>query len=161
MLKKAALWGIVVVIIYSVFFFSSEPGKASQDRSYKITEFVARESKIIIDRHTLINKLGFDKLHYYIRKSGHFFEYMLLAIFIVVALSKNKADLLKLNMAVFLLCLVLACVDEWVQTFTTGRSGSIKDVLIDGTGALIGIILCDLMYIIIEGLKYNLKRVSR
>jgi VanZ family protein len=44
-----------------------------------------------------------------------------------------------------------ACLDEYIQTFIEGRSGNIKDVLIDCIGVIIGIL-------IIEGLIWIIKK---
>jgi VanZ family protein len=161
MLKKAILWSIIVIIISSIFLFSSETGRVSQDRSYKITEFVAKESEKVIDKHIGLDNISFDRLHYYIRKSGHFFEYMLLSIFIAAALGKSKNGLFISSIIELSLCIALACIDEWIQTFTAGRSGRLRDVFIDGSGALIGIVLYNLVVIVLEGMKSNLKKVLR
>ena len=45
------------------------------------------------------------------------------------------------------LSILYSCTDEFHQLFINGRSGSIKDVLIDSIGILIGTYLYKLLFI--------------
>ena len=51
----------------------------------------------------------------------------------------------------FLICVIYACSDELHQTFVDGRSGEVKDVVIDVSGALIAIILMALILRVVTG----------
>ena len=44
---------------------------------------------------------------------------------------------------------VYASSDEFHQTFVAGRDGNIIDVLIDSSGALVGIMIASIMYFLI------------
>lgn len=138
MFKKLALWGMVLVATALIFFFSTEPGGVSKLRTYNITEFVARGVGKLID-------IDFSKLHYYIRKGAHFFEYLMLAFMMSLALRNSSRRSIKQSIVVFLLCILFACFDEGIQLFTAGRSGRIHDVIIDSFGALMGIMMHSLV----------------
>jgi VanZ family protein len=85
-----------------------------------------------------VGNLEWGTIHFYIRKSGHFLGYGLLA------LAWLRAWWMTLPKSVFLTDAVLALLgtamtasaDELHQTFLPGRTGTPWDVLIDCTGAI-------------------------
>lgn len=79
----------------------------------------------------------------WIRKGAHAFIYMILGVFAFL----NVASLRKIRLLVRLFmgwgfCILYAVSDEWHQTFISGRSGEIRDIIIDSLGALIGLLFC-------------------
>ncbi|HLQ82308.1 MAG TPA: VanZ family protein [Pseudogracilibacillus sp.] len=78
-------------------------------------------------------------LHSLIRKSIHFFVYTILSVLVYLAYQGRRAVLFTLSV-----CLLYAITDEFHQLFIPGRSGEIRDVLIDFSGAVFGIILVKL-----------------
>ena len=75
-----------------------------------------------------------------IRKSAHFIAYLVLG-FLVSHAMKSEVHPAKWGGASLLLCAAYAISDEFHQLFVPGRGPMLKDVLIDGLGAAIGIIL--------------------
>ena len=57
----------------------------------------------------------------------------------------NGDNILKSVFIALLLAFLYACSDEYHQTFVVGRSGQFKDVLIDFSGAFIGILIVSLI----------------
>ena len=49
----------------------------------------------------------------------------------------------------FLFSVLYASSDEFHQTFVAGRDGNIVDVVIDSSGALVGILLSSIVYFLI------------
>ncbi len=84
---------------------------------------------------------------FFLRKAAHIFEYAVLAILLFNAFSrsfekKQKQPSFKtVVFYVFLISFLYAVSDEFHQTFVFGRSGNIKDVLIDSVGIILGIIV--------------------
>lgn len=77
------------------------------------------------------------------RKSAHFIAYLILG-FLVSHAMKNEAStgsFWKRRGASLLLCVAYAISDEVHQIFVPGRGPLLKDVLIDASGAALGIIL--------------------
>ena len=89
-----------------------------------------------------------------IRKLGHFSEYMALGFFSFcyltnIFMEKDKMRDLKKTVILSLLFSVLyASSDEFHQTFVA-RDGNIVDVVIDSSGALVGILLSSIVYFLI------------
>lgn len=90
-----------------------------------------------------------------IRKLGHFSEYMILGFFSFSYLSNllmkdNCFESYKKTAIISMIfSVVYALTDEFHQTFVVGRDGNIIDVLIDSSGALVGIIISSIIYFII------------
>ena len=78
-----------------------------------------------------------------IRKYAHFIEYMILGIIISTILPLEGCFI---KSTIF--CFIYASLDEIHQFFVPGRSCTLKDVLIDTTGAIVGIA----MILLIKGI---------
>lgn len=72
------------------------------------------------------------------KKIAHLFEYAILAILSYRAFNKS-------SLFAFIFTLLYAFSDEWHQQFVPFRESRIRDVVIDGIGALLG--LCLIKYI--------------
>ncbi len=104
-------WGPAVLFMGLIFFFSATPGS-------DLPEF---------GHWDLLAKKG-----------GHMLGYALLAAAYLYALAEKKMTRTRLFFSL-VLAILYACSDEWHQKFTPGRTSSARDVLIDTTGALIGL----------------------
>lgn len=90
------------------------------------------------------------RLHILVRKLGHLTEYAVLAVLWMRAFEARewKGALAPLHRVgprrrVGLVCLLVmgcALIDEWRQTFTANRTGTLTDSLIDLGGGVIGLI---------------------
>ena len=79
-----------------------------------------------------------------IRKCAHVTEYAILALLLWRALRSGTALSVKMSMlfgAVLLGCAVFAASDEFHQSFVKSRTPSVRDVLLDIVGALIGLLI--------------------
>ena len=89
------------------------------------------------------------RLHTIFRKCGHFSEYTVLGILLTAAarqirrcISESRQAVTKEVTILPALCALLyACSDEFHQRFVPGRSCELRDVCIDFSGALLGILL--------------------
>ena len=50
--------------------------------------------------------------------------------------------------------MLIACLDEFIQLFSPGRSSQISDILIDTVGVVIGILVVKLVHYIRYKTKY-------
>lgn len=81
-----------------------------------------------------------EALSFFERKAAHMFLYFMLALFVYMAASTLRRLRGRGRYAATLaLCALLAGLDEYHQTFIPGRSGELRDVLVDTAGAAIGL----------------------
>ena len=66
-------------------------------------------------------------------------SYCILAILLFMSVYEN--DIKKTVIISFLGTFLYACSDEFHQLFIYGRSGEFRDVMIDSTGGIIGLLL--------------------
>lgn len=127
---------VLVLWILFIFFMSSFDGGASNAKSYFIVDLF---KELGITNSVLAE----DTLNFIIRKSGHFLEYLILAILaynvIKVRFNRKHAYIISI-----LLVLGYACTDEIHQLFVPGREGKLIDVIIDTLGGLTGILIINM-----------------
>ncbi|MFD2131978.1 VanZ family protein [Pseudogracilibacillus auburnensis] len=132
--NKIIAWSAVIIWMAMIFFLSHQPATSSGQLSASITNFLIQTITAIFPFE--IESTSF---HFFIRKGAHFFAYFVLGVLVIHAL-KNKYIYLAI-----VICVMYAISDEVHQLFITGRSGEVRDVLIDSIGATIGITVYYLM----------------
>ena len=77
-----------------------------------------------------------------VRKAAHVTEYAILAFLMARALhGGTTAFLLRDGAIAFLIASGYAALDEYHQSFVASRTGSPRDVLIDASGAALGVLI--------------------
>lgn len=87
------------------------------------------------------------QIHFYLRKAAHVSEYAVLAALLYRALV-NTALLGRVILSatvVLLFCGIYAASDEFHQSFVPSRTATARDVVIDGCGAIVGVLLIQLL----------------
>lgn len=79
-------------------------------------------------------------LNHFVRKAGHAWEFMILAIFTVITLRKTTL-VKKAYLISILICVLYAILDEFHQSYVPGRTPLLSDILIDFCGAVLGLSL--------------------
>lgn len=93
-------------------------------------------------------------LQFLARKSAHFSIYMILGVLSFLAVISYEKLLFVLRLTVSgSVCLLYAASDEIHQLFIPGRSGEVRDVMIDFSGAVLGIALSMLVFLLICRIK--------
>lgn len=130
--RKRILWGSLSLLMLLVIYGQSMmPPKESG----ALSGFAVTYLKPILDP---FNLFGAEVFHHFIRKAGHFTEYACFSLFFgnfcrsIGELRRNNWQLLTL-----FVCLAVAVSDEFLQSFT-GRGSSVRDVVLDFSGALLG-----------------------
>ncbi|HOJ11795.1 MAG TPA: VanZ family protein [Clostridiales bacterium] len=134
-MHKLLSWMAVILWMSLIFYLSHQPAAKSSELSTSITE-------VIIDTiETVAPQVKIEKgdLHYIVRKNAHFFYYLVLGILVVNALRRSGIYGYKSILLALLICILYAVSDEAHQIFIPGRSGEIRDVIIDSTGSNVGI----------------------
>lgn len=122
-----------------IFFFSAMEG----DDSSQTSEFFLRAVvKLVKDiSHLGVSSTTMATLHLIIRKIAHFTEYLALGMTIMLAIYHFFRYRVISLIIPELIAVLYAATDEYHQYFVPGRYGTYGDVIIDGFGALVGILI--------------------
>lgn len=128
---------LVVIWMLIIFLFSSQ----NKEKSKKTSDgFIIKVCNIFISKK--LSKKDKERLtkkyHFIARKLAHFSIYFILGILLISLLMKYNINYPVLKSIIG--CLLYASSDEFHQIFVKGRTASIKDVLIDTCGSIIGIL---------------------
>ncbi|MDE7384269.1 MAG: VanZ family protein [Anaeroplasmataceae bacterium] len=157
-MKKIIVKGLPIVIVLAwmgvIFYFSHQNGVSSSRMSNKVTKwvvntFVSNYSNLPKDEQANILK----NTSYVIRKLAHYSEYVVLGLFLFVAVNAFTSNQKIIFPVVSILGILYAVSDELHQYFIGGRAPAVKDVLIDSIGVLTILLLI--------GSILNLKRIRK
>ena len=134
--KRIITLVLIIAWMIIVFYLSNQSGDSSGILSQKLT------GKIIkIQNLKSINQESFFQIDELIRKIAHFILYALGGLLIYIHV---KTYNLEENSKVILTQIIgttYALTDEFHQLLIPGRSGEVRDILIDSLGIAIGILL--------------------
>lgn len=141
------LWMIVI------FSFSTKPGNESEEQSIKAGMIVCH--MFVPGFGDLSEQQQIDMaqaIDHPVRKTAHAAEYAMLAGLVLgavtVSIIRWKNVLIAISVSV-----LYAATDEFHQLFVPARSGQVKDVLIDGCGAVIGTLIIWGIYYLVHKKK--------
>lgn len=130
-----------------IFYNSLEIGALSSARSQAVADWVnhilAQASLGPISTQT-------------IRKLAHFAEFTLLGFWFTLCLRVYTRHYIRHISWPLFLVLLVANVDETLQTFVIGRNGSVADVWIDFSGGIFGTLAALSLIILLGGFWYLL-----
>lgn len=131
-------WLCVFATMLMIFCFSSQNAEKSTETSAGVVENVL---SIFLPKEEITPEVV-KKYQFPFRKAAHFGIYMLLGFSIINAFENtiNKRKYISYILSLIVSALY-AVSDEWHQNFSAGRGPSAIDVLIDTSGAVIGIAL--------------------
>ncbi|WP_050008138.1 VanZ family protein [Butyrivibrio sp. WCE2006] len=132
-----------IVMMCLIFNFSGQDADTSSQLSYKVGVEVLTMTNEMLDRgwsQSHISELS-TTYQFYIRKLAHFSEYLLLAITVAFPLYVYGLRGFPLVIIAGLICVGYAALDEYHQSFIAGRTPQRRDVIIDSSGAFVGIII--------------------
>ncbi len=161
---KIQIIRIILIILllctfYIIFGFSSQDGETSGTLSRKITENILK----ISDKYNMLedeqkNEV-LEKTETIIRKLAHFSIYTVVGLLLMGLLTTYKIKDKWRILLSLLIGIIYAVSDEFHQSFSPGRTPSIKDVGIDTLGVIVGILLLILIRTIYKKIitNYNKK----
>lgn len=158
--KKLRILLTLLIIIWMgvIFCFSNQTGPKSSSSSQSVIYLIGHISKTLTG-HNIVNTLSTDAfsfIEFIIRKCAHMFVYFVLSILTMLLMFTYDTYPLRFKCFISLLVSFLyACSDELHQFFVGGRSASFRDVMIDSTGACIGILLTLIIYTLIKKAQHH------
>lgn len=130
-----------------IFFLSSETATESSATSGSLIRAVVNFLFPDLSAKTLADIVS--GMQFIVRKGAHFSLYAVLGILSFLTLITYEKIALFLRIALSILIgFGYAVSDEYHQTFIIGRSGELRDVLIDFSGVTLGVLFCLLIYLI-------------
>ena len=146
--KKKIIYLIILVLWVGFIFGNSLMNGASSGRlSGGITESI---HNFLTNIHINIR---IETLHYIIRKLAHISEYFVLGIIVLLNVYQYLKEPKYFITYSIGLSLLISIIDETIQTFVDGRSGSIIDVGFDSIGFVTSIIILSIIIININKKK--------
>ena len=138
-IKLVISWLLVLLLMVLIFVFSSQKAEASSETSGGFAELLARILHSDFDNLSEYVKIDIlNDCQFIVRKTAHFSVYGMLGILSFISCKASYFKLYWLISAT--ICLLYAVSDEIHQYFVEGRSCEIRDVAIDFSGSLTGII---------------------
>lgn len=140
MWKKSNLKSLifeVITITFVLFIFSNsvKTGTASTQMSDPITN----------DFYSIFTKLGLpitaNTVSLIIRKLAHFIQFFVYSILLSFSIYYKAKKFSDYTFMILFIGLATGVVDEFLQTFVVGRSGDVRDVLIDFSGFLVAFLV--------------------
>lgn len=134
------IWMLLIV------WFSAQPADQSKIMSGRVTTVLVDlvTSVLPVAQSGHEQKLLVHQMHNLIRKAAHAANYFILGCLAYQAFYLNirirRSGWLVAGAIAF--CILFASLDELHQTYVPGRSGELRDVLLDSASALVGILVC-------------------
>ena len=113
-----------------IFLLSNEVANVSSGHSAVIVNAVLNSIHINLNESILT---------FLIRKAAHIFMYFVLGALMLNVVRAHKVSIKKAILLSIVFSLAYASFDEIHQLFIRGRSGELRDVIIDITASIIGI----------------------
>jgi len=150
----AVAWTAVILWMAFIFSMSAEPAVESDKTSGGVAELILKifvpdfEELSSAERAEMV-----DGIQHAVRKSAHFCGYTLMGILLCIAFSGHFERNRHILPSAFLVGALYAASDELHQRFVPGRSGEIRDVLLDSAGVATGILISFLFVLIVKRRK--------
>lgn len=157
--KRKILLILIISVCILIFGFSNQEADESSNTSGGIINIILNINPLTknLDEYRK-NDLA-ESMQYIVRKGAHFTIYTVLGILLMLYLNTYELELEFENKTLisFALGVTYSITDEVHQHFVPGRSCEFKDVCIDGSGVLFGILLVSIILLIYNKTKKRRK----
>jgi len=141
-------WTVVVLYLALIFYFSSQDGTESHKVSAGLLQYLKVLTLVLPEyvQNYLIKYLinGNGNLEFLLRKVAHFTEYFILSFIFYRAMIVSGSRIKKSIIVTVIFCFLYAVSDEIHQLFVPGRVFAVRDIIIDTSGALLGMAIVGL-----------------
>ena len=141
-LALSLLWMIVI------FYKSAETYQEQDIKPFlsgqispQVLEALLPNIEFYYDGELVTYHKPYGMLEFFIRKGGHVAEYFILAALFWGLFTATNLRLHRAFFLAFALAVLYAASDEFHQTFVPNRTGHAIDVAVDGSGALLALLL--------------------
>jgi VanZ family protein len=135
--RKRFAWLAVIIWTLLIFSFSIRPLDESSQQSTRVRERLLPVIEAV-EEALGMDLIPDDNLHWIVRKMAHFTLFMVLGGLVFRAGRISGRPSGRALLAALLWVVLTAALDETIQTFIPGRSGELRDVVIDTAGGMMG-----------------------
>ncbi len=135
---------LVLSLMVMIFLFSSQPADESNKSSGLIVSLIQKLVFPHFSEYDPVKQAQIEHdVSFVVRKAAHFTEYALLGLALKLhvaaweAYTQGKAP----RILPFMIGTLYAASDEIHQLYVPGRSGELRDVLVDSLGIVLGVLL--------------------
>ncbi len=140
-IKKVMLIMMIVYYYFIIASFSAQPAVVSSSSSEGITGLIYDKLIAFFDRGYIGKENFVEAFEHIIRKCAHFGNFFIISLFLTsYVLCYRRKTITTLTVA-FSVSFSFAFFDEIHQLFVAGRSCQLSDMLLDSSGAMLGILL--------------------
>lgn len=165
-MKKIICILLLITSMATMYYFSSQDGDASSIQSNTVVNIVEEiRDKVTLENETLIkiknkikNVLKGHSKNILVRKAAHFTMYAIIGGFMMILIYILSRQVIFSACISFALTLLYAVYDERRQLQILGREGSLTDVFIDSSGALMSILILSCIFLFGKGFKCIFKK---
>lgn len=135
--KKRYIYIFLMIIIWILFIWNN---------SLQVADLSQKQSDWFMEKLKFIFNFFFDLedndslTSFFTRKLAHFSEFFILSFLLSCFILRLNSINRKIFFLPILISGIIASIDETIQLFILGRSGMLKDVFIDTSGAIFGFI---------------------
>ena len=139
---KIILPFLTVCWMVVIFCFSAAPAPKSSEMSYTVGIQIGKAVVSDFDAWSTEKQNAFaEKIEYPIRKTAHATEYAILGMFVLGTAYVYGIGGKTARRYAWIWATIYAATDEFHQLFVPGRSGQVRDVVLDSAGAFAGILI--------------------
>lgn len=150
--KKIISTILVVIWMFTIFYFSHQQGIGSSSTSKKVSMAIVNIIDIKNDMLEEEKEEVVKIIEPIVRKVAHYILYMLGGILIINSVNAYINEDRKMIIYSSIIGVIYAISDELHQLLVNGRSGKVQDVIIDSIGILTGIAIYLLIKKIIDNI---------
>lgn len=163
MLLKIFRFATIVFLVLWMAFIFSLSAETSAESSQTSGGLIERVVSIIFPELDESKQTEIvSSCQHIVRKGAHFTIYGILGFLSFLSFISYTKLLFKVRVAISsVICLLYASSDEIHQLFVPGRSGEVRDVCIDFSGAMLAICLCTLIVFLNKKLKNILFKTGK
>ena len=172
-IKKIILIIMLILLLAmsmgGMYYFSSQDGNTSSVQSNMVIDIIEeirdevtlKNEELIKIKDKIISSLRRYGKSFVVRKAAHFGIYAVIGGVMMIIIYLISKQIIFSACISFALTFLYAVFDEKRQLSVTGRSGSLRDVFIDSSGALLAISILAFIFMFCKGINFILRKYRK
>ena len=145
-MRKYFPFFLILIMILIILGSASVDGSTSYDTSKTLAGYIKKTLVFFGDNNNSVGTIDM-----VIRKLAHFMEYLLFTVLLAIGLfnvMRNKAAVITVSGIV---SVIVSVIDEYFIQMASNRKSSLFDIMVDGMGILMAIVVLALHILFVKG----------